>query len=178
MASLLEFYFRGRSSGSGEQRERRRELLRPKRPGKLRERGRYRNRFLVGGATNTYATGINNLNQTTGFTITVDQIYGFRRDADGTVNWSIRLERFTSIYLHGDQRPGRDGGQVGELDGLPIHVILFRSPQQFPTFDYPHSTDYTVLNGINNQGMVRGDYNDRTGSGHAFIARVRLAEDE
>ncbi|MGI8891186.1 MAG: hypothetical protein ACR2G0_10450 [Chthoniobacterales bacterium] len=130
--------------------------------------------FNVGGSTYTYAIGINDLNQTAGFTITLADVFGFRRDVDGTTLWPIRPAEFTDIYLYGIDDHGRMVGEALESDGVLIHGFLFYSSHQFAVFDYPGSTGFTTFNGLNDRGLICGNYNDNSGNGHAFIVRAKL----
>jgi len=132
--------------------------------------------FSVPGADGTGAEGINNLDQVAGSYSIGNVTYGYRRDADGTLDYPIAVPGvvFTGLRAINDQ-----GWIVGNVSSPTsgTHGVLFRSPDQYVLYDYP-GAGVTAFEGINNHGLICGDYFDDRGRVHGFIVRVRLAASE
>ena len=130
--------------------------------------------FTVPGATSTSGYGINNLNQCVGSYALRDRSYGFRRDADATLNYPIGVLGATTTVLTGINDNGVMAGWVAE--GYD-RGVCFRTPNDFALYDYPGASA-TVFNGINNRGLICGTYTDASLRHHGFMGRVRSAASE
>jgi uncharacterized membrane protein len=125
--------------------------------------------FTIPGSVYASANDINNLDQCVGsYDSDGTHLYGFRRDADGTLNYPIGV-RGADTLLYGINDHGEMVGLVGDFP--EEHGVYFRSPGEYAIYDYPGAS-YTYFTGINNRGLICGNY--VIGSkGSGFIARVR-----
>ena len=57
------------------------------------------------------------------------------------------------------------------------HGLFLRLPTDFVAFDFPRST-YTVLSGINNQGVICGSYALQFGVFYGLVAQVHRSSSE
>ena len=132
----------------------------------------------LGDGSTPSAAGINNLDQVVGSYSQGGRIFGYRRDADGTLSYPIVVAGALSTQLHGVNDSGVMVGYVS-IEGK-ISAALFQSPGQYTLYDYPGATE-TYFYDINNRGLICGTYY-HTGTGkvahHGFIARVRPATRE
>jgi hypothetical protein len=127
--------------------------------------------FTIPGADSTVASGINNLNRCVGYYSVGVNIYGFLRDADGTLTYPIAVSGATVTVLMGINDSGQMVGGVGDPAGS--HGIFFESPHRHSIYDYPGS-DGTYFAGINNRGIISGNAAlHSTGQNQPFVARVR-----
>jgi hypothetical protein len=134
--------------------------------------------FNVPGAQQTYASGINNLNQVVGnySLIGGGTFHGYRRDADGTFTYPIDGPAAANVALLAINDKGQMAGSV-TADGIESHAIFFPSPNQFAIYDHPDATIYTDFEGINNKAQICGRYFDGT-TNHGFVVKVRPATGE
>jgi len=131
--------------------------------------------FTVPGAAFTNANSINNLDEVTGnYRIGIETTnHGFFRKASGDLIYPIdfpgALGSLGTIVSGMNDR----GWLVGRYyDSNSIdHGFLFKPPTTFLSFDYPQAVS-TRLTGINNRGLVCGEYQDLVAR-HGFIARVQ-----
>jgi uncharacterized membrane protein len=135
--------------------------------------------FSVPGSNQTWANGINNLDQVVGsYTVSGDgAIHGYRRDADGTFSYPIDGPVAEDTFLFAINDKGQMTGSVIVDNGTAGHAIFFPSPNQFAVYDHPDATIYTDFEGINNKGQICGRYFDGTVN-HGFVVKVRPATGE
>ena len=132
--------------------------------------------FSVPRTSVTRAEGINNLNQVVGWT--VDHFgngNGFRRDADGTLNWPIRAEGLINSFIFGLDDKGRMVGS-GRSDPETGHLLFLRPSHRFAFFDYPGAPG-SLFYGVNNRGQICGYYQSADFRAHGFVVRVRRADE-
>jgi hypothetical protein len=127
--------------------------------------------FTIPGANSIGALGMNNLNQCVGYYRIGLDYYGFIRNSDGTLTYPILAANRSSTFLYGISDQGWMSGIVN--DDLGSHGVLFLSPNQSVTYDYPGATS-TSFNGMNNRGVIAGNYVDASGT-HGLLVRVRRA---
>jgi hypothetical protein len=128
-------------------------------------------------ANDTFANGINNLNQVVGSYVGAQRhSHSFVRDADGTFHYPINARGGNSTILFGINDKGQMVGFTNDDVGA-LHAVFFSSLRESTTFDYPGAVD-TGFIGINGGGLISGFYTDAFGFSHAFIVRVRPAPGE
>lgn len=134
--------------------------------------------FSVPGSNQTWALGMNNLNQVVGcYTVTGSGAYhGYRRDADATLSYPIDVPNAVNTLLNGINDKGQMVGLSGEVN-LAYHGVFFPSPNQSAVYDHPDATDYTNFEDINNNGQICGWYFDGR-LDHGFVVKVRPATGE
>lgn len=129
--------------------------------------------FGVPGALATSPKGINNRDECVGQYSIANQWHGFRRDADGALQYPVDAPgaSITSLTAINDQ-----GAMVGEADTpTGIHGIFFQSVKKATLFDYPGAS-VTVFTGINNHGLICGYYQTTANmTSRGFVVRVRPA---
>lgn len=126
--------------------------------------------FSIPGAGVTEANAINNLNECIGFYSDASGVYGFRRNADGSLDYPISNPGSQSTYLYGINDLEWMVGSV--VDGVGEHAVVLGPGNQHATYDYP-GAGFTRFTGINSRGVISGFYQDGTGT-HSFLVRVRL----
>jgi hypothetical protein len=120
----------------------------------------------------TGAEGINNLNQVVGSYTIGDVTYGYRRDADGALDYPIAVP---GVFFTGLRGINDQGWIVGNVSGQTgTHGVLFQSPDRYVLYDYPDA-GLTTFTGINNHGLICGTYTDARGVFHSFIVRASSA---
>src|SRR6185436_14021021 len=115
--------------------------------------------FTVPGAVWTFGNGINNSDECAGAYNVGNESHGFRRDADGALQYPIDAPGAIFTFLNGinDQ-----GAMVGEADTRSgIHGVFFQSASKAALFDYPGAS-VTIFTGINNRGLICGYYQTPT----------------
>jgi hypothetical protein len=131
-------------------------------------------KFQVDGV-GAFAEGLNNLDQVVGGYSRGGITYGYRRDADGTIDYPFVVpdQDFTALRGIND-----DGLMVGATAGdLGTEGVVFRPSGSYVVYTYPG--DYaTTFTGINNRGLICGYYLDDRNDAHAFIVRMRPAAEE
>ena len=134
----------------------------------------------IGGMTNTivipgdrgnsFAYAINRSRQITGGYQKGGHIHGWWQDSDGTVH-----APFDPLHSQGTLPFGVNdqGWVVGRFTrNQQEHGFLFRlGTNRFLVFDYPGAA-FTSLNGINNDRLICGRYQDDAGLFHGFLAQV------
>ena len=133
--------------------------------------------FSIPGASYHRVTGINNADTVVGWYVITPTVYhGFFRDAvSGEVTYFDAPDSVSTLVTGINDR----GVMVGwywdtNYDG---HGFVFnpRASPSFLSYDYPDSgANETHFGGINNRGMICGDYDDVFGN-HGFIAEIRGA---
>ncbi|HEU0207725.1 MAG TPA: hypothetical protein VFQ78_01975 [Candidatus Udaeobacter sp.] len=131
--------------------------------------------FNVPGADATGADGINNLDQVVGSYSIGGAGFGYRRDADGTLQYPFAVPGMSSTGLRGINDRGWMVGRASE-SGTVIHGVLFNSRGAFALYDYPGAV-WTYFTGINNGGLICGTYEDDSGV-HGFIVQATIAAEE
>jgi hypothetical protein len=113
----------------------------------------------------TFAYGINNRGQVVGLTQNAET--AFLRNPDGHI-----LTFGVSFPFYGAAFGINDNGQmVGAYSvdqGDHVHGLLYQSDFSQEQIDYP-GADFTFLNGINNNGVIIGQYSSRGGSSGGFF---------
>ncbi len=129
--------------------------------------------FTVPGALWTFANAINNQDESVGAYNVGNESHGFRRDADGALQYPIDAPGATFTFLNGinDQ-----GAMVGEADDRgAIRGVFFQSTNKAALFEYPGAS-VTIFTGINNRGLICGYYQTPTNMiSRGFVVRVRPA---
>ena len=129
--------------------------------------------FTVPGAVWTFGNGINNSDECAGAYNVGNESHGFRRDADGALQYPIDAPGAISTSILGinDQ-----GAMVGEADDRgAIRGVFFQSTNKAALFEYPGAS-VTIFTGINNRGLICGYYQTPTNMiSRGFVVRVRPA---
>jgi hypothetical protein len=130
--------------------------------------------FSVPGANYTSVAGINNLNVCVGSYNSGGLSYhGYRRDADGGLQYPVDTPRTLSTSLNGINDKGEMVGDALTHNG--IHGVFFRTAGKAALFDYPGAS-VTYFTGINNRGLICGYYQTATNqTSRGFVVRVRPA---
>jgi hypothetical protein len=133
--------------------------------------------FSIPGASYHRVTAINNADMVVGWYVIGAAVYhGFFRDAvSGEVTYLDIPDSVSTLVTGINDR----GVMVGwywdaNYDG---HGFVFDpgASASFLSYDYPDAgVDETHFGGINNRGMICGDYDDAFGR-HGFIAKIRSA---
>jgi hypothetical protein len=118
----------------------------------------------------TFVYDMNNLGQCVGNYQDGPRTVGFRREADGTVSDSIAVPGARLTVLYGTNDRDSMVGYAG--DNSQVHAVFMQGSGKFALYDYPgaRSTEFT---GINNQGIICGNYYDSAVIAHGFLVRVR-----
>ena len=132
--------------------------------------------FSVPGADATGAYGINNLDQVVGTYSVGSNSFGYRRDADGTLQNPFAVPGMSYTSLRGINDRGWMVGSAAEQSGVDTHAVLFNARGAFALYDYPGAA-WTYFTGINNGGFICGTYGDDTGV-HGFIVQATTASTE
>jgi hypothetical protein len=125
---------------------------------------------IPGDRGNSFAYAINRSRQITGGYQVRGAIHGWWQDSDGTV------------YAPFDPPGSRNTLPFGINDKGWVVGRFFRNQREqgflsrlgtdrFLVFDYPDAV-FTSLNGINNDGLICGRYDDGSGLHHGFLAQV------
>ena len=128
----------------------------------------------LGGQVQTSVGGINNFDQVVGHYVEGTSRFGFRRDADGTLQYPIAVASALKTQLEGINDNGQMVGSVSN-DGISWSAVFFLSPGQHVLYNYPGAAN-TYFDGINNRGLICGSYYKGTGTGvgrHGFIVRMK-----
>jgi hypothetical protein len=127
----------------------------------------------IPGATATFGTAINSLDETVGNYISASDsaLHGFFRNAAGDLTYPIDPPGSTLTSLRGINTHGLVVGNYNGSDSRS-HGLAFKSTATFLTFNYP-AADLTTLGGVNERGLICGDYVDSSGIRHGFIAKFR-----
>ena len=128
--------------------------------------------FSIPGADVTNGSAINNLNQCVGYFSDASGVYGFLRNADGSLDYPISNPGSQSTYLYGINDLGWMVGSA--IDGTTEHALLLGPENQHVTYDYPGAT-FTRFTGINNRRVITGFYEPGP---HSFLVRVKFSAGE
>jgi len=99
--------------------------------------------------------------------------HGFILTADGTLTAPIdypRTNRLGGTLFKGMNAQGWVGGAYYDPNQNK-HGLIFRAPGTFLTFSYPDATQ-TIINAINDRGMLCGDYLEVDGTQHCFLGQL------
>ena len=130
-------------------------------------------KFMVPGATATFAYMINSSNQSIGYYIDSNGMtHGFTRDSTGVLTYPIDVPGATGTLLLGNNDSNWGVGRYTDISGV-THGLFFVTPDDILTYDFPGAT-YTSINGINKDGLICGYYNDAAGLSHGFVGRVNV----
>jgi hypothetical protein len=125
--------------------------------------------FSPPGASSTFGSGLNDLDQAVGvFTDASNVTHGYLRDADGT---------FTQLDFPGAVDTGANGiNDTGEIvgnyftDSAGDGAGFIYESGAYYSFSFPGAVGYTDILGVNNAGDITGTYVDANGVQHGFIA--------
>jgi hypothetical protein len=132
--------------------------------------------FTVPGSVWTFGNGINNQDECAGSYNVGNESHGFRRDADGALQYPVDAPGAISTSILGinDQ-----GAMVGEADDRgAIRGVFFQSTNKVTRFEYPGAS-FTTFTGINNRGLICGYYQTAANmTSRGFVVRVRPATEQ
>ena len=127
----------------------------------------------AGDRGNSFAYAINRSRQITGGYQKGGQIHGWWQDSDGTVHAPFDPPHSKSTLPFGVNDQGWVVGRFfRNQQEQREQGFLFRlGTDRFLVFEYPGAV-FTSLNGINNDGLICGRYDDGSGLLHGFLAQV------
>jgi hypothetical protein len=128
---------------------------------------------IPGDRGNSFAYAINRLRQITGGYQKGGQIHGWWQDSDGTVHAPFDPPHSKATLPFGVNDQGWVVGRFfRNQQEQREQGFLFRlGTDRFLVFEYPGAV-FTSLNGINNDGLICGRYDDGSGLVHGFLAQV------
>jgi hypothetical protein len=130
--------------------------------------------FSIPGAMYHRVTAINNADTVVGWYVITPTVYhGFFRDAvSGEVSY-LDFPGSASTLVTGINDDGVMVGWYWDHNSNG-HGFVFKSgaSRSFLSYNYPDAANETHFGGINNRGLICGDYDDVFGF-HGFIAKIR-----
>jgi hypothetical protein len=130
--------------------------------------------FSIPGAAYHRVTAINNADMVVGWVVTTPTIYhGFFRNAHtGEVTYLDVPQSISTLVTGVNDKRVMVGWYWDNASSI-AHGFISNHGLSFVSYDYPGSGVYeTYFEGINNRGLICGDYTDASGN-HGFIARIR-----
>lgn len=101
--------------------------------------------------------------------------YGFLGSASGSNVTAIEVSGSTNDFAYGINDSGQIVGTYSVINASPATsfvagFLMNDNGKTFTTLEDPNGDHFTEVRGINNAGVIVGNYRDSNGSVHGFVA--------